>query len=190
YRTLVADMEVMSKQISQQAGIVRSPVQQARSESPSSLDTTPRPPAGSPPETNAGLIKARQDYATAEARANELQEQLQAATIELQVSRADLEKANDSQIQLGKKVAEAEQAMARVNGELQTVRESRSKDGTTIAVQGLQIQKLSEELSAQTENLERERNLLAAGRDIRDLMGARNLHIADVLDVDSKGKNG
>ena len=111
YRTLVADMEVMSKQISQEAGIARSPVQQARSESPSSLDTTPRPPAGAPPETNAGLIKARQDYATAEARANELQEQLQAATIELQVSRADLEKANDSQTQLGKKVAEAEQAV-------------------------------------------------------------------------------
>src|SRR5438477_1335119 len=59
YRTLVADMEVMSKQISQEAGIARSPVQQARSESPSSLDTTPRPPAGAPPETNAGLIKAR-----------------------------------------------------------------------------------------------------------------------------------
>jgi hypothetical protein len=30
----------------------------------------------------------------------------------------------------------------------------------------------SEKLSTQTENLERERSLLAAGRDIHDLMGA------------------
>jgi hypothetical protein len=37
--------------------------------------------------------------------------------------------------------------------------------------------------------LEREKTLLAAGRDIHDLMGARNLHIVDVLDVDSKGKD-
>jgi hypothetical protein len=31
---------------------------------------------------------------------------------------------------------------------------------------------------------------LAAGRDIHDLMGARNLHIVDVFDIDSKGKDG
>ena len=37
--------------------------------------------------------------------------------------------------------------------------------------------------------LEREKTLLSASRDIHDLMGARNLHIVDVLDVDSKGKD-
>jgi hypothetical protein len=59
----------------------------------------------------------------------------------------------------------------------------------TIAAQDLEMQKLSEQLTEQTEILERERTLLAAGRDIHDLMGARNLHIADVFDVDSKGKD-
>src|SRR4029450_3644772 len=37
--------------------------------------------------------------------------------------------------------------------------------------------------------LEQERILLEASRDVRDLMGARNFHIADVYDVDSKGKD-
>ncbi len=31
--------------------------------------------------------------------------------------------------------------------------------------------------------------MLAAGRDITDLMGARNLHIVDVVDTDAQGKN-
>ena len=58
-----------------------------------------------------------------------------------------------------------------------------------MAAQGLEIRQLSAKLTEQTETLERERTLLAAGRDIHDLMGARNLHIVDVLDVDSKGKD-
>jgi len=36
--------------------------------------------------------------------------------------------------------------------------------------------------------LNRERDLLTADRDIRELMAARNLHIADVFDTDAKGK--
>src|SRR5260370_32240255 len=38
------------------------------------------------------------------------------------------------------------------------------------------------------DSVDRDRRLLAATRDIRDLMGARNLRIIDVFDVDSKGR--
>jgi hypothetical protein len=45
-----------------------------------------------------------------------------------------------------------------------------------------------ERLGKQTEGIEQERELTAASRDIRQLMGARNLHIIDVEDVeDSSG---
>jgi len=37
---------------------------------------------------------------------------------------------------------------------------------------------------------ERERQLIAAGKEIRDLMGARNLHIIDVYDVDGNSRTG
>ena len=60
---------------------------------------------------------------------------------------------------------------------------------TALAAQGRQIRELSAKLSDQTETLDRETTLLASSRDIHDLMGARNLHIVDVLDVDSKGKD-
>src|SRR5260370_35091701 len=58
-----------------------------------------------------------------------------------------------------------------------------------MSARGPEIRQLSSKLDEQTETLERERTLLAAGRDIHELMGARNLHIVDVLDVDSKGKD-
>jgi len=59
----------------------------------------------------------------------------------------------------------------------------------TIAAEDLEIQKLSEKLTEQAEMLDQEKSLLEASRDVRDLMGARNFHIADVYDVDSKGKD-
>ena len=37
-------------------------------------------------------------------------------------------------------------------------------------------------------NLDREREMLSAGREIRDIMGARELHIIDVVDRDGKGR--
>jgi hypothetical protein len=48
---------------------------------------------------------------------------------------------------------------------------------------------LSQQLNTQTATVAREGELLAAGRDITDLMGARGLHIIDVRDADGKGKN-
>src|SRR5215472_17775089 len=63
------------------------------------------------------------------------------------------------------------------------------KISLTIDAQDLEIQKMSEKLNDQAEMLEQEKSLLDASRDVRDLMGARNFHIADVYDVDSKGKD-
>jgi hypothetical protein len=84
---------------------------------------------------------------------------------------------------------EAEQAAAGANRELQALRDSRSRHAATIAGKDAEIRRLEMELNDQSEALQRERTLLAAGRDIHDLMGARNLHIVDVLDVNSKGKD-
>jgi len=186
YRTLAANMAAMSRQISQLDGPGRGPAREIRSGNQSSPDTPPLPLAA---RTDGELLKARQDYATAEDRVTALRQQLQATAIELQSSRAQLEEAVDSRNQLANKLAETEQAVTRVSDELQRLNRSHSEDTATIATQGVEIRELSEKLSAQTETLERERTLLAAGRDIHDLMGARNLHIVDVLDVDSKGKD-
>jgi len=155
---------------------------------PPSRETAPEPLVARP-MTDADLVKARQDTTAAEARSRALEERLQAAASELDALRAQRTQSSDSRDQLEKKLAEAEQAMVRGSDELRRIREERSANAATMAAQGSEIRELSAKLTEQTETLERERTLLAAGRDIHDLMGARNLHIVDVLDVDSKGKD-
>ncbi len=76
-----------------------------------------------------------------------------------------------------------------LKNELKTVRASQTDSETIVAAQQERIRELSEKLAAQTAMFQRERELLAAGKEIRDLMGARNLHIIDVFDVDESGKS-
>jgi hypothetical protein len=61
------------------------------------------------------------------------------------------------------------------------------KEAISVADQ-VNIKQLSEQLAEKSSQLDRERELLGAGRDIRDLMAARNLHIADVFDTDPNSK--
>ena len=108
---------------------------------------------------------------------------------ELEALRTQHEEVNKSRNQLENKLAESEQTVTRVNDELQKTRRGRSEDATRMAALNTEIRQLSEKLGTQTETLDRNTALLAASRDIHDLMGARNLHIVDVWDVDSKGKD-
>ena len=182
YTALAADMAALKQQFSQ-------PASPGPATAPSLPEKVPQPVVAKS-MTDADLAKARQDTAVAEARSRALEEQLQAAASELDALRAQRTQASDSQGQLEKKLTEAEQALVRAGDELQRIREERSANAAAMAAQGREIRELSAKLAEQTETLERERTLLAAGRDIHDLMGARNLHIVDVLDVDSKGKDG
>ena len=70
---------------------------------------------------------------------------------------------------------------------LEAVNQLRSNDQVRIQTQKNQIIELTKKLQEQMQVIKRERELLAAGKDIRDLMGARNLHIIDVADVDGSG---
>jgi hypothetical protein len=75
-----------------------------------------------------------------------------------------------------------------VRAELEASRAENTEDQTRLLAQQKKIDELSQRPAVEEAALERERGLLAADRDIRELMGARNLHIIDVHDRDSKGK--
>jgi hypothetical protein len=51
-----------------------------------------------------------------------------------------------------------------------------------------ELNNLTGKLKDESAALTREHELLAMGRDVTDLMGARNLHILDVVDTDTRGK--
>ncbi|MCI0418467.1 MAG: hypothetical protein L0387_18280 [Acidobacteria bacterium] len=137
-------------------------------------------------EIEKKLSQARQDYASATARSQALDEQLQKASAELASLREETDKLR-SESPRSAKLKETEAALQRATDELQKLQRERSVYASTFADQQTQIRELMEKLGNQTASIERERELTAAGRDIRELMGARNLHIIDLADVDSGG---
>jgi len=85
------------------------------------------------------------------------------------------------------KLNETELALKQATEALEGLNRARAADIAALTAQQTHIRELTDRLNAQGDNLDRERELLVAGRDIRDLMGARSLHIIDVADVDSEG---
>ena len=81
------------------------------------------------------------------------------------------------------------QLLARTEAELIEARSHGKAMEEQVEAEKAELGALSQQLSAQDSTIARERDLLAAGRDITDLMGARSLHIIDVRDADGKGKN-
>ena len=57
-----------------------------------------------------------------------------------------------------------------------------------IASLELQVDRLSQQTHEHEEAAKRSQQYLEADRDVRELMGARQLHIADVYDVDARGQ--
>jgi len=53
----------------------------------------------------------------------------------------------------------------------------------------VKLHDLDEELREKSALLDQDRQLLSASHDVTDLMGARTLHIVDVVDTDSRGKS-
>lgn len=80
-----------------------------------------------------------------------------------------------------KLLAEAKEEAARIN-------QLRLNDEASLVEQQARITELSDKLRIASATLDQERQLAAAGEDIRELMAARQLHVIDVRDTDSNGK--
>jgi hypothetical protein len=86
---------------------------------------------------------------------------------------------------LQRQLAQAQTEVATVQADLE---KAQAGNQVTLVADQTRIRELSEQLAEKSSALDREREMLAANRDIRDLMSARNLHIADVFDTDTRGK--
>ena len=77
--------------------------------------------------------------------------------------------------------------LATKSAALEQAQSTKSTDTAMVAGLQFQIRELSDELHTQNTSLDRERDLLSHNREIRDIIGARNLHIIDVYDTDTGG---
>jgi hypothetical protein len=125
---------------------------------------------------------AMQSAAESRARRDE-QQALSAATLSATHNARSLEEAEAQRKLLEKQVAEAGAEVARLN-------QARASDQAQLVADQVQVNQLSEQLKTATRNIDMERQLASAGKDVRDLMGARQLHVVDVRDTDPNGKAG
>ena len=79
--------------------------------------------------------------------------------------------------------------LAETQAKLEAVSAHAAEIEAKVVAEKAEVSALSQQLKLQTATVDHERELLAAGRDVTDLMGARNLHVIDVHDADGRGKN-
>ncbi len=79
-------------------------------------------------------------------------------------------------------------AAANAQQEAAKLRDHAGDIEATLVADEVKIRDLTEDLKQKSAALDQEHQLLALGRDVTDLMGARNLHIVDVVDTDPRGK--
>lgn len=91
-----------------------------------------------------------------------------------------------NQIQQELAEAQSQSASAQQEANLQD-RRAADAEATLVASQ-IKLQDLEGDLKEKSVALDQERQLLSLRHDITDLMGARNLHIVDVVDTDGRGK--
>jgi len=115
---------------------------------------------------------------------------------ELEASRADkaeleqtISRVSDMNGQLAGLLDQNTQVLAQTKNELEKARTDRESMQAQMMAATSQISDLSQQVRLQAASLEQDKELLFAGRDITDLMGARNLHIIDVHDADGNGKD-
>jgi hypothetical protein len=85
---------------------------------------------------------------------------------------------------IARKLQEAESAAATLKVSLDRLRQERDADLLHTASLEMRIQDLTSHQKQHEESSVSDAQLLASDRDIRELMGARELYIADVFDVD------
>jgi hypothetical protein len=89
---------------------------------------------------------------------------------------------------LRRNLQDADAALARASRDLESVRNASANDASALAAQRAEFERLTTTIREQAAVIQRDQELLSAGKDIRDLMAARNLRMVDVQDVGSPGK--
>jgi hypothetical protein len=134
-------------------------------------------------ETNDLRAQLASQNVAANTARHDKEQALSAATLSASHDAQSLQEAEAQQKTLEKQVADTEAQLARLD-------QARASDQADLVAAQAHINELSEQLKTATTNVDMERQLATAGKDVRDLMGARQLHVVDVRDTDPNGKAG
>jgi hypothetical protein len=88
---------------------------------------------------------------------------------------------------LDRKLETSEASLQKVERELASLQQQRDQEAQQAATLEAQVKEMSRLLQDREKTIDRQEELLAHDKDIRDLMGARDLYIAEVYDVGRDG---
>ncbi len=134
--------------------------------------------------------------ATLEGQTAEQQTVISALKARLSESHANSEAARQALAQATEQLAQHQNeanrtkvALASTKTDLERLRSDKDSLEATLVAQQIKINDLAAEVRQKEALTERERQLSSVAKDVRELMGARNLHILDVSDVDGNGRS-
>jgi hypothetical protein len=106
-------------------------------------------------------------------------------TTELETRLSEVEKQSDAQAQ---EAIHARNDLSAARSELSQAKDSISASQAKIESLQFALADKDARLTEVSASVDREREMLSQGREIRDIMGARDLHIVDVIDRDGNGR--
>jgi chromosome segregation ATPase len=128
--------------------------------------------------------KAR-EFAKLAVQLNSVQEALGRAASDKSTADVRFEEQRDA---FTEQIRQREQAYNQAQTELERLKSDRQKTLLRLTSLEQEVETLTAEKAEQSHRANEEETYLAADRDIRELMGARHLYIADVFDVSSDSR--
>ena len=116
-----------------------------------------------------------------------LRDKLTQAEEELSKRNADLDQSLQDSAELGRQLAQAQASAQTLEAKLTAVSNQTALDTTQMPALKTQIEDLNASLEDKDKEIADQQELLEHDRDIRNLIGARNLYIAEIYDVAKSG---
>jgi hypothetical protein len=141
---------------------------------------------------NETLSQLNQSFAAQQREIQNLRAELGTATKTAESLRHGSEQARGAQaggqnVQVPAELANRDKQLEQAQSEIGRINQLRADDEASLTAQQVRIAELSDQLRIASATLDLERQLTAAGKDIRELLVARQLHVIDVRDTDANG---
>jgi uncharacterized coiled-coil protein SlyX len=120
---------------------------------------------------------------------SDLKAKLSESRSESESAKRGLSRTTEQLAQLQEEVSETQRALDSAKADLNRTRSEKDSVDAALVDQQIKINELAAVVKEKEALAERERQLSAVAKDVRELMGARNLHILDVSDVDGNGRS-
>jgi septal ring factor EnvC (AmiA/AmiB activator) len=176
----------------------------ASPQSTSARQLAPQPSATGVPETTSAqaLIQSQQAIANLDQQVDALKDKLRQTTAALKTTQkqlvtqeANLKEISQERDTLRGQLSAAQDDAGSLREKVASQATSETQQGTRVAALETQVQRLNasledtrQELNEKTQLLSLDKEFLDHDRDIRDVIGARNLYIADITDINPNGK--